>query len=215
MGTKQVKIEAFEKYSNDYEQWFVDNEFVYHSELAAIKYFLDNSGKNIEIGIGTGKFAEPLNIGYGIEPSPAMIKKISGNCNIPVIRSIAEHLPLKNNIFDTALLITTICFVDDASQAIAETMRILRNSGQIIIAFIDSKSPLGELYQKNKEKSKFYSQAKFYSTGEIVELLVKHKFKNIRIIQTIFGDYKKIKSIQNFKDGYGEGNFIVIKGEKN
>jgi len=70
------------------------------------------------------------------------------------------------------------------------------------------------MYQKNKQNSKFYKDAIFYSTGDIVKLLVNNNFENIRIIQTVFGDYKKINKIQEFKNGYGEGNFVVIKGEK-
>ncbi len=209
-----MKIEAFEIHSNDYDKWFLDNEFVYLSELKAIKFFYKNIGLNIEIGVGSGKFANPLNIKFGIEPSPAMIKKISENYNIHVIRSIAERIPLKSNVFDSALLVTTICFVDDVEQTIKEVKRILKHGGQVIIAFVDKKSQLGNMYQKNKQNSKFYKDAIFYSTGDIVKLLVNNNFENIRIIQTVFGDYKKINKIQEFKNGYGEGNFVVIKGEK-
>ena len=65
-----AKIESFEKYTNRYEEWFDKNKFVYESEVAAIKRLIPNKGVGIEIGIGSGRFAKPFGIKYGVEPSP-------------------------------------------------------------------------------------------------------------------------------------------------
>jgi len=143
-----------------------------------------------------------------------MIKKIPLTYKKPVINGVAEYLPFKDNIFQTVLLVTTICFVDDSKKTIFEANRILKKNGQLIIAFVDKDSELGKIYQKNKEKSKFYNEAVFYSTVEILELLRNQNFQNIDIIQTVFGNYKEIKTVQKFKYNFGEGNFVVIKAEK-
>jgi len=42
-------------------------------------------GLSIEIGVGTGKFAEPLGITYGVEPSENMYK-IAQKLNINIIK---------------------------------------------------------------------------------------------------------------------------------
>ncbi len=56
------RIEPFEKYSEKYEDWFERNEFVYKSEIQAIKELLPKVKKGIEIGVGSGRFAVPLGI---------------------------------------------------------------------------------------------------------------------------------------------------------
>ena len=40
------------------------------------------------------------------------------------------------------------------------------------------------------------------------------KFGGIKIIQTVFGDLHEIQKVQIFKEGYGEGGFIVINAAK-
>ena len=67
-----MKTKPFDKYSEQYDEWFVRNKFVFLSEIAAIKKLLPKKGTIIEIGIGSGIFAEALNIKEGIEPSEAM-----------------------------------------------------------------------------------------------------------------------------------------------
>lgn len=63
------KVELFEEYTSQYEGWVERNRFVYESELRALREQLPESGKSIEIGIGSGRFAAPLGIKLGIEPS--------------------------------------------------------------------------------------------------------------------------------------------------
>ncbi|HPG29296.1 MAG TPA: class I SAM-dependent methyltransferase [bacterium] len=205
---------VFDKCYDEYNNWFKKNKYAYLTELEAIKHFYTGE-RNVEIGIGSGKFAVPLNIKFGIDPSESMMKTIPQDSKIKTVRAVAEKIPFDSNSFENALMVTTICFVKDAEESLKEIHRILKKKGKIIIGFVDKESELGKQYAKTKSKSKFYKSAEFYSTGEIVELLIKTKFKNIRIIQTLFGDYKKIKSIQEFKNGFGEGNFAVICGEKN
>ena len=64
-----AKISAFEKYSTKYEEWFEKNNSIYESELNAIKTFVPENKYGVEIGVGTGRFARPLNITVGVDPS--------------------------------------------------------------------------------------------------------------------------------------------------
>ena len=97
------KIEPFEKYTQKYEDWFERNKFAYESELLAIKELMPKNGKGIEIGVGSGKFAEPLGIRLGIEPSPKM-RGIAEKREIEVIDASAEELPFNDNKFTFALI---------------------------------------------------------------------------------------------------------------
>jgi len=56
------KTGPFDLHSDQYEDWFVRNQFVFQSELNALRKIISSRGKGIEIGIGSDIFAEPLGI---------------------------------------------------------------------------------------------------------------------------------------------------------
>ena len=207
------KIEPFEKHTVKYDNWFEENKYAYQSEINAIKDILPEFDKAVEIGVGSGKFAAPLGIKLGIEPS-AKMRKIAQSKGIKVVNSVAENLPLKNASFDLVLMVTTLCFLDDASKAFSEIYRILKPGGYFINGFVDKNSRIGKIYQKYKEKSIFYKIAVFYSTEEVISLLKEQGFKNIKFKQTIFSTLDKIDEVEAVKDGYGEGSFIVVRVQK-
>lgn len=202
----------FDQHSDEYEQWFVENRYVYLSELAAVRRFMPRSGMGVEIGVGSGQFALPLKIPFGIDPSENMLN-LAQQKGIIILKSVAEHLPFKNSTFDSVLMVTTICFVDDTNLSFQEVRRILKTNGKFILGLVDRNSPLGQIYLSKKQQNVFYRLATFYSTAEIISLLEQNQFTNIQTVQTVFGNLAEITAIQPFKNGYGEGGFVVIKAE--
>ena len=206
-----VKIESFEKYSNEYDKWFIKNKNIYLAELNAIKNLIPSNKFGVEIGIGSGRFALPLGIKLGLDPSEKMAK-ISKKRGIQFCKAVAEQLPFNDKTFDFILIITTICFVDDLVNSLKEVHRVLKKEGFIIIGFVDKESELGKRYQLKRKKSKFYKNATFYSVKEVINVLRQTNFKDIIIKQTVFTNQKdKLDSIE---DGYGKGSFVVIKANK-
>jgi len=207
------KTQVFDNYSDEYDNWFVKNKYTFQSELNAIKKVLPISEKGIEIGIGSGIFAEPLGIFEGIEPSFAMRNKAMQK-NINVIDAIAEKLPYSNKSKDFALLITTICFVDDIYKSFGEAYRILKDNGSLIIGFVDKNSTIGKIYLEHKDKNLFYKDATFYGTEELYEILNISGFEIQNTYQTLFGKLDEINEVQGVRKGYGQGSFVVIKAIK-
>lgn len=207
-----AKIEAFEEFSKEYEEWFDKNEKVYQAEIETVKKLMPDFKKGIEIGIGSGKFALPLGIKEGIEPSSKM-SELARSKGLKVKGGYAEDLPLEDSSYDFVLMITTICFVDDPLKSLEEISRILKPNGSVIIGFVDKNSDTGKLYEKNRRKSRFYKEATFFSPQEVTELLEKAGFKNISSYQTLFG--KTLENVKtDIKKGYGEGAFVAIKAWK-
>ncbi|MBN2544726.1 MAG: class I SAM-dependent methyltransferase [Spirochaetes bacterium] len=206
------KIDPFEKFYNEYDNWFDENKIIYKTEIDAVKKLLPK-GRGIEIGIGTGRFAYPLGIEIGIEPSPKM-REIAVKRGLNAIDGTAENIPFSDNEFDFALLVTTLCFLDNVDEAFKEIHRILKPSGSIIIAFIDKESPVGKIYLEKKENDPFYKAAEFYSADEVIYHLSLNKFSKFKVIQTIFGSLDMIKKIQRSKNGHGKGSFVVIRANK-
>jgi ubiquinone/menaquinone biosynthesis C-methylase UbiE len=205
-----ARTEPFDKYLNEYEEWFIEHRFVYESELEAVRHFIPKNKKGIEIGIGTGRFALPFGITEGVEPSASM-RKFAVQKGLTVYEGTAEELSLADESYDFALMVTTICFVDDVRKSFSEVKRILKPGGSFIIGLVDKNSPLGKIYEKLKEQNKFYRFATFYATDEIILLLKENGFSNIETVQTVFENLQKIHEVQKFKEGYGEGGFVVIK----
>jgi ubiquinone/menaquinone biosynthesis C-methylase UbiE len=208
-----AKVEPFERYTSRYDEWFEKNRLVYESELQAVRSLLREWDMGIEIGVGTGRFAAPLGIEFGIEPSVSM-GKIAQRRGINVIRAIAEALPIKGEYFDIVLMITVICFVDEIETALEEVLRILKSGGVVVIGFIDQTSSIAAKYQATKSENVFYKEAIFYTPEEVCYHLKKAGFRDITFAQTIFRDLNEIRDIEEAKEGHGEGSFVVVRGVK-
>ena len=203
------KTKPFDEHYEDYEKWFKINKNVYLSELKAIQDFIPRHKKGMEVGIGSGLFALPLGIKDGVEPSKNM-RVLAKNRGLNAIDGVAERLPYASNTYDFVLMVTTICFVDDVKISLFAIKRVLKQDGKFIVAFVDKDSTLGQCYLKNKEDSLFYKDANFYSTNTVLRLLNESGFKNPQIRQTVFGKLSDINEVQDFKDGHGEGSFVII-----
>lgn len=208
-----ANIEPFEKYALEYEAWFESNRFVYESELRAIKEKLPQRGVGIEVGVGSGRFAAPLDIKIGVDPS-ARMRTLARSRGITAIDAVAEKLPFDEGRFSFVLMVTTICFLDDIQAAFEEAFRVLKRGGGLIIGFIDKDSSVGVSYQQRKSESVFYKTATFYSVDEVISHLERTGFSNLGFSQTIFRRPSEIKSIEPVKKGYGEGSFVVVKAVK-
>ncbi|MGB9755556.1 MAG: class I SAM-dependent methyltransferase [Desulfurella sp.] len=207
------KIEIFNNYTSEYEEWFENNKYAYLSEIEALKKALPKQGKGVEIGVGSGRFALPLGIKIGVEPSRKMAE-IARRHGIEVFFGVAESLPFEDSSFDFALMAVTICFVNDPLKSLKESYRILKPNGVIIIGIVDLDTELGKFYLEKQKNSIFYKQAKFFSSKQIIDLLKRSGFSFRESYQVLFGDYKKINIVEEPKEGFGLGGFSVLVGEK-
>ncbi len=207
-----AKTEPFDRLSARYDRWFEEHDRVYDAEIEAIEALLPPFEKGVEIGVGTGRFAEPLGIEMGVEPSSKMAEYAKSR-GIQVLHGVAERLPLPDRSFDLVLMVTTICFVDDPNAALREIYRILVPGGHILVGFVDKETPLGQHYLARQAQSDFYRSARFFSAEEVHELLQKTGFVECRAVQTLFGpDLEHMET--SIQDGYGEGAFVVFRCQK-
>lgn len=132
--------------------------------------------KILEIGCGTGH-----NLAYfdflglaatGIELSPQMLRVAF--TKLPpcsrLIQGDARRLPFADNSFDIVALITTLEFVTDPPQVIAEAVRVCH--GSLYLGVLNRTSALGiQRRIKARLRKSIYQRARFYTIGELKDML--------------------------------------------
>ena len=207
-----AKTGAFDTQVGRYEGWFEKNNLAYESQVEAVRSVLP-PGSGIEVGVGTGRFAEPLGIKLGVDPSESM-REVAREKGVDVVPGVAEDLPFPDKSLDFVLMVTVICFFDDVPEAFKEAHRVLKPDGSLIVAFIDRGTPTGKVYDSNKHDSAFYQEATFYSAAEVKAMLEGAGFASTKFVQTIFKDPREMTELEPVKEGSGEGVFCVGKAVK-
>lgn len=207
-----MKIKTFDQKWQEYDKWYERHENIYRAELNALRELIP-SGKGLEIGAGTGRFAGPLHVEFGIDPSINMLHSAKKR-KIKVVQGVGETLPFKNDSFHFILIVVTLCFVNDVFMVLKESFRTLRSSGNLIVGMINKNSPLGKKYEKSRKKSEFYKHAEFLSPEEILDPLKKAGFKLIGSRQTLIQTSNKTIKDKSTKKGYNQGGFVVLKAQK-
>jgi SAM-dependent methyltransferase len=200
----------FVRHHRRYDEWFERHRAAYLSELLAVRAVLPWQGRGLEVGVGTGRFAGPLGVKFGIDPAVEMLGYARAR-GVSVARAVAEALPFANSVFDYALIVTTICFVDDAKAMMREASRVLRPGGELVIGLIDRESPLGRDYLAHQSENVFYREARFYSAAEVGALLKETGFDDLVWLQTLSTPLSQVREIEPITAGTGRGAFITVR----
>jgi SAM-dependent methyltransferase len=203
--------DPFDQHTSRYEAWFLKHRNAYEAEVRAVRQLVPSTERAIEIGVGTGRFAIPLGIRFGMDPSRPMLRLARAR-GLEVAMAVGEALPFPDSSFDAVLMVTTVCFPADVHLAFLEARRVLRPGGCIVLGLVDRTSPLGSIYLERRDESVFYRVAEFYSVEEIVDHLTLAGFHGFGYRQTLFDPPEETPSSEFVKSGYGEGSFAVVRG---
>ncbi|MDR5657130.1 class I SAM-dependent methyltransferase [Halodesulfurarchaeum sp. HSR-GB] len=204
-----MRTAPFREHTEQYEAWFETFEAAYQSEVAALEALWEPGTRSLEVGVGTGQFAGPLDVTYGVEPAPEMLEHAVAR-GIKCLRGVGEQLPIASNSIQSVLMVTTVCFFEDLPAALAEANRVLTDGGQLLLGFIDRESKVGKQYQAIKDESPFYRDATFYTTEEIESALQTAGFDHFETRQTIFDLPDQLDEPDPVREGTGEGSFVAL-----
>jgi ubiquinone/menaquinone biosynthesis C-methylase UbiE len=107
---------------------------------AALQEYLDPGGRVLDVGSGTGIFAEALAAWFdlgviGLEPSKAMRKRARAKelPGVVYVGGEAEHIPLRASSCDHAWLSTVLHHIPNLRNCAGELRRVLREGGRVLI----------------------------------------------------------------------------------
>jgi ubiquinone/menaquinone biosynthesis C-methylase UbiE len=202
-------IDHYEKTWRDFDAWFETHQALYQSELAALKKVV-SSGAGLEIGVGTGRFAAPLGVCFGLDPAINMLQ-LAKKRRIRVVQGVGENLPFKNASFPFVQIVFVLEFVENRLLFLAEAARTLRQNGALILGFIDKDSRWGEYYARNPSHQEFFHPP---AVEEILKLFERIGLKFQEAYQTLFQPPPDISVKEEPRSGFGEGGFVVLKARK-
>jgi ubiquinone/menaquinone biosynthesis C-methylase UbiE len=125
----------------------------------------------LEIGCGTGHFtrwfAEQGFWAIGLDLSLPMLTEAVRLGSPPCARGDALALPFASQSFDLAALVTTLEFLRDPAQALAEGLRVARHG--LILGVLNRQSLLGR--QLKNDGGPVWEAARFFTPKELVQLV--------------------------------------------
>jgi len=210
---KRLSWKAFDLYAEDYDKWYMKNKEILESECKLIES-LDLKGFGIDIGIGTGTFVPFSHVSVGVDPSVNMLK-IARHKGVEVIRACGESLPFKERVFDFAMMIATLCFLEKPKEVLKEIWRILKDNGFLVACILPKDSKWGELYErKRSEGHKLYKFAHFYTFKEACDLITGMGFEVTMVKSTLRQPPGDAFHVEVPEDGFQGHGFACIKAIK-
>jgi len=173
---------VFEDNAGDYDRWFDEHGEVYEAQVRMLGTAIPESGCGLEVGVGSGRFAVPFGIRFGIDPSGKLVQ-IAKHHEIEVVVGEGEHLPYHAGSFDYVLMMTVICFLDDAIAVFQEVNRVLRPGGFLIVGFIEAGGKIHQEYINESTKGRFLRFAKFRNIEEVDRFFRESGFVQVSVVQ--------------------------------
>jgi ubiquinone/menaquinone biosynthesis C-methylase UbiE len=135
--------QVFDVFAQRYDVWY-DKPFgksAFNLEKACMESLCKNLKQPfLEIGLGTGRFAQALKIEYGIDVSTRVLK-FAKEREIVATKGQGESLPFVDSFFGAVFIVVTLCFVDKPFKVLKEASRVLKEDGAVILGLILKESP--------------------------------------------------------------------------
>ena len=208
----------FDDLSTEYDAWFdKDGSLIFFIEVRAFKSLLPSLPKPwLEIGVGSGRFAQALGIETGVDPSIELVE-MARRRGVIAFLGWGEQELFDEELFGTVFLVVTLCFLGSPLKVLKEAKRILMPGGKIVLGLVLKESPWGQFYQLKKAQGhRFYKFATFYTYDEVLALLEQAGFSTEKVVSMLFQKPNKVQHVEKPKEGYfpDAGFTIIVAGKR-
>lgn len=105
--------------------------------VEAVSAELRPSGRVLEIGVGTGRIALPLQDAgvnmTGVDLSLPMLRRLVEKGRVPVVQADATRLPFADGSFDAAVSVHVLHLIPEWTIAVSELVRVVRPGGVLLV----------------------------------------------------------------------------------
>ena len=229
---------GFDQYASAYDAWFLDNRNVLYSEVNLVASTLQDAGRVLSVGCGSGLFEKILRDEYGItvtdgiEPSEGMAA-IARKRGMNVTIATAEEADFGNGDYDTLLFNGTPSYIGDLAGVVRKAYAALPAGGRIILIDVPKESSYGLLYNlakavgtwdhpllagcypPNPYPIEFVDVAAWRTTAEKVALLREAGFTDLEFAQTLTSHPLTSNDEEEQPvEGYGKGDYVAVTAYK-
>lgn len=171
-------IRAFDLVASTYDDWYdhPQGRQVFDAELNAVDLHIPKEGIGLELGAGTGIFAEHLTGAERtvvcLDPSGEMLKKAVERGMASVL-GVGDALPLRVGVLDFIYIVTVLEFLDKPVAVLEELRETAKGDAGLTILFINSESSWGDLYRDMGSKGDpVFRHARLYTMAEVEALII-------------------------------------------
>ncbi|NLJ35118.1 MAG: class I SAM-dependent methyltransferase [candidate division WS1 bacterium] len=179
----------FDDLAHKYDTWFdaPEKRPIFETEVNCLHRLLPTAERPwLEIGVGTGRFAEALGFDHGVDPSITALQ-LARPRGVSTCCGVAEALPYATASCNLLLMVVTLCFLSDPVRAFDECARVLSPTGSLILGLVPADSPWGRLYiEKSKSGHPYYSIAKFYTCQQTTRMAEDAGFTMVAAASCLF-----------------------------
>ncbi len=203
----------FDALAQKYDSWYdTKGRIAFEIELAALRPLLAGCPRPwLEVGVGTGRFAQALGISLGVDPAEELLK-LAEQRGIETVKASGDNLPFAEGMFGTVFLLTTWEFLAEPLQVLAEIRRVLLPEGLLVNAYLDREGKWGASYlAKAAAGHPLFRYARFYSYDEVEQLTRNAGFRIRDVYSTLFQGPGETVAIEEPRAGYQPGaSFVVV-----
>jgi SAM-dependent methyltransferase len=216
-----MSYQAFNAHAGEYDSWFDSKagSAIFAMEVDCLKPLLRKYKRPyLEVGTGSGRFAQALGIEYGVDPAPALLGMARAR-GIKVLEVRGEELPFPDKMFGGILIAFTLCFVSNPARVLHEAWRVLRDGGGLVLGLILKDSPWAEFYiSRGKEGHPIYNKTQFFSKDEMERLLHQSRFADFKYRSILLqppgqSNYQLEYPINSYRKSAGFTTIVSLKQE--
>ncbi len=213
--------QVFDEYAERYDAWYDSamGRALLSTEVKCIRHLVESFPRPyLDVGVGTGRFAQALGIEYGLDPS---VRALQGarRRSIKAVLAVGEEIPFKDACFGAALMAFTLCFVTNPGRVMQEIRRVLVPAGGLVLGLLPKGTPWADFYaQRGVEGHPLYRTAHFYTREEVEALLSQAGFRVGAYRSTLFQKpgletYREERPVDGYIPGAGFVGIAAVRAE--